>query len=598
MELLKLAIRYYIKVTGKTCLDFYNNLREVVATDITSQTGDDWLRHKLLERVITNSYTLDDVESAQDTMSTYFIETYVSNVQEYSVEPVWGKEVIKSVSKYLDIGSTVFWDIHSLSDTLFSGSKLDTQNVFLSHGNAQVVASRKVKKGITYFKFDFVNDFDFDKLPEKLQDTIKHDKPLVLLCNLPVKKEDLKTDVSDLMYADGFTTQNLNIHYQYLYKMVKFVEQYNLTNCYVGFFGDTALYTDNTNNVFLKYFRDTFDFKEGFCFSLKDFNSTINGVESLHFSLWSSEGIAENKPILLTKKRLISKTKVEDGEDILFEENRVSVYDWLQPNDVLFYKQAPIMLNYATFKGGEKFNKTAKFSNKIAENALGTMTVTKTMQDIKNILLLSGTPSSKLYVNITEENFWRCVAYFAFSVLVTPTWNNNKLSISAPNVKVEGYDKWCKNAVLLFLLDNKSMFSCLRNVQWDGVNTTIDNKLFFVDKELIEMATTDSLITKQLEDTPSNDFVIKQLQMARTEWTTETAQLYEFCLDFVQRTLDQRKLVRYAEDTDAWNAGFSQIKSVFGQSDMIFKTNYDRLYTKYVDSLRADVSKFGFLQDR
>ena len=177
-------------------------------------------------------------------------------------------------------------------------------------------------------------------------------------------------------------------------------------------------------------------------------------------------------------------------------------------------------------------------------------------------------------------------------------WNNNKLSISAPNVKVEGYDKWCKNAVLLFLLDNKSMFSCLRNVQWDGVNTTIDNKLFFVDKELIEMATTDSLITKQLEDTPSNDFVIKQLQMARTEWTTETAQLYEFCLDFVQRTLDQRKLVRYAEDTDAWNAGFSQIKSVFGQSDMIFKTNYDRLYTKYVDSLRADVSKFGFLQDR
>ena len=237
----------------------------------------------------------------------------------------------------------------------------------------------------------------------------------------------------------------------------------------------------------------------------------------------------------------------------------------------------------------------------IAENALGTMAISEDAKNLSRTVLLSGVPSvnkGMTYVSITEENFWRCVATFAYSQLETITWGNKELKLSAPNILVEGYDEWCKNAILMFLLDKKSMFSNLRNLKYNKETYTVDNHMFFVDKELVQMSTSDNLIKQQMKYSVSNEFVMSKIAEARHSWKMETIHLYEFCIDFVQRTMDKRKEVRYIEDTDSWNAGFSQLVSVFGETDLVFKANFYKLYNTYIEMLSKEKSKFGFIQDR
>ncbi len=596
MELLKLAIKYYIKVSGKTCNEFYADLKKVCETDIKKQSGDAWLRHKLVEQVINYGCNLETILNSQDLMLNYFVVKYESDIQEYSVEPAWGKELFKFLEQHgVDVENTIFWDIHSLSDSLFP-TKIKQNNVYMSHSNADMVKNIVTKKG-TPFVFDFLQSDDISTIPNGLKDAIEQNKSIVLLCCLPIRKDSIKNDISNRMYNDGFTLQNDDIHYMYLYRLMEFVQKYNLTNCRIGFFGDTALYTEDENKSFRQKFRSIFDFIDGFCFSLRDFNSTLLNVTSLHFSLWQV-GENQDKPILLLKKRLATKTKIVDGEHILFGEKRASLLEWLKPTDVLFYKNAPVMLNYATFKGGEKFEKVARHSGKMAENALGTLAISDEMKNVGKVQLLSGVPSNSHYVDITEENFWRCVAAFAYNLLESVNWSNKAEILSAPNTTVDGYDTWCKNAILLFLFDKKSMFSNLRNIEWENSTYTVENKMFFVDKQIMEMSTTDNLLKQQIHNAKYNDVVMRMIVQARPLWVKETTQLYEFVLDFVQRTLDQRANKRYAEDTDSWNAGFSQLVSVFGEEDMLFRANFTKLFQAYKNYLSKDVKKFGFSQDR
>ena len=80
MELLRLAIRYYMKVTGKSCSEFFQNLQSVYNTDIHDQSGDAWLRHKLVEQVINHGSDIDTIVSNKDSMISYFGVKYDSEI--------------------------------------------------------------------------------------------------------------------------------------------------------------------------------------------------------------------------------------------------------------------------------------------------------------------------------------------------------------------------------------------------------------------------------------------------------------------------------------------------------------------------------------
>ena len=93
-----------------------------------------------------------------------------------------------------------------------------------------------------------------------------------------------------------------------------------------------------------------------------------------------------------------------------------------------------------------------------------------------------------------------------------------------------------------------------------------------------------------------NDFIIKQIDLARKYWTIETKQLFDFCFDMTQRTFMERQKVGYKNGLDAVDAGFIQISETFSD-DILYKNNFIRLLTVYKEKLYKDISKFGFLRE-
>ena len=589
MEILKLAVTYFISVSGKTIDDFYDNLMTACADDLNKQTGFLWLIHALVIRVEEQGFSLQDILSSKEILCNQLDNSKVEKYQNFSVNKVWGKETCLFIKENIsNLDNFVLWNLNYSNDNLINQLGLNAENIFKN----------------TIDNLDFIGD-SIDNivlgLPEKLKTTIlNNEKLLVLLC-IPQYKENTNCYVTDEMYDNNLAFISENIYFQYLWQLLNLKKRYNLTNLYIGFFGDTYLYTNNEYQTFLSMFMNCFMFENGYCFSLKDFEVTLNNINGLHFSLWSTNEV-KKKPVLLYKKRLVTKTKIETGELILYDIDRGSLIDWLQPKDILFYENVPTMLNYGTFLNANLFDRNAIAETKSAENSLGTLTISDSMKDLEKVLLLSSMPvqlkgkSNRVkVVTVTKENFWRCVASFAFVRLVNRNWNNEKMNISVPNENVENYDIWVKNALPMFLFDEKATFSAIRNVNWNGIIYNLQNKMFFMDKKSISLFCEDTRLLAQLNDL-DNDFIVEQIKEAKQVWSIETKQLFDFCFDFVQRTFDLRAKEKYSFGTDALDAGFTQISKAFS-NDTVYVNNFTKLYMVYKENLYKQISKFGFLRE-
>ena len=66
MEILRLAVTYFISVSGKTIDDFYDNLMTACADDLNKQTGFLWLIHALVIRVEEQGFSLQDILSSKE----------------------------------------------------------------------------------------------------------------------------------------------------------------------------------------------------------------------------------------------------------------------------------------------------------------------------------------------------------------------------------------------------------------------------------------------------------------------------------------------------------------------------------------------------
>lgn len=308
-----------------------------------------------------------------------------------------------------------------------------------------------------------------------------------------------------------------------------------------------------------------------------------------------------HKDILLEKKYLYND---EDGNRcvgchgrILYEPPREKLSSWVYPKDVTHYLSAPLMTSHLTFKGKEVFEKEAPKSGRLAANSLGTLMIGNTLTRSADQSAILSMPTTIQYVDITEENFWRCVASYAFRRVVDADWAIAKKEISAPNTKVDGFGVWLRNALVIFLFEYKSMMSSLRNVDWEGEKVTIRNKLFFLDEATVRAHCTDPVILKDLEDNPpDNAFMLKMIEESKPFWSDEMTQLYDWCVNFTLGTYDLRKNVGYKGSLECWDAGFQQLRSG-GMFTDAQSTELSKLLVQARDFMKKDLHKFGFVSE-
>ena len=501
------------------------------------------------------------------------------------------------------------------SGNLLRESRADMSHVYMSslqEDDITLVKNTPEFEGVNAFQCDFLQGIDYDeyntefldKLPPRLKEIIVNDEPLLIICNPPYKTGSAKaTDVGRYMCDIGMGRPAYDIFYQFCWRVMRFVEMFNLSNCYYAFFGPLTFFTGAGANILLTEFEHCFEFLDGMCISAQEFSDTSESILwGIGGTVWKSrDGYQKeqsHKDILLEKKYLLPDGGVGCEGRVLYAPPREKLSDWVAPKDITFFNNAPLMTSHLTFKGSEVFDKVAPKSGKLADNALGTLMVGNTLTRSSDQSAILSMPSTIQYVNITEENFWRCVASYTFRRTYDAGWAVAKKEISAPDTTVEGYDVWLKNALVMFLFEYKSMMSSLRGVSWGGYdNYVIRNKLFYLSEEEIRANCHDEVILHDLDEHPlQNQFMLKMIAESEPYWSPEIRALYDWCKNYTLFTLDKRKEVNYKGSLDCADAGFQQLRTGGLWNDQLSE-ELTKIIVQARDYMRKDLDKFGFVSE-
>ena len=627
MNLAKQVIAYYVKVTGNKWSTFYDNLDEAISMPLEMQTGELWLIHALMNFLITNGVSVEDFKTNKDAVKAAFDEEGRKQAGEFFTPVVWAEELHRYMDKYIPNWRETYnvWEGSCGSGNLIRTAKITPEHLFastLQEDDVTLIKNTPELAGCTAFQCDFLQGIDhegstefLDKLPERLKEIIQNDEPLVILMNPPYKSGSAKaTDVGRCMIACStpevpMSKPAYDIFYQFCWRVMRFVEMFNLHNCYYAFFGPLTFFTGAGANVLLKEFERSFEFIDGMCISATEFSDTSDSIKwGIGASIWKSMGnerpvynsngerISYHKDVLLDKKFLTPDGGIGCEGKVLYEPPRQKLSDWVEASDLIFNNDAPIMTSHLTFKGSDFFDKVAKHKGKLDVNALGTLMVGNTLTRSADQSAILSMPTTIQYVDITEENFWRCVASYTFRRVYDASWAVAKKEISAPNTEIEGYDFWLKNALVLFLFEYKSMMSSLRNVEFEGGYYNIYNKLFFLTEEEIRENCHDEVILRDLEEHPlQNQFILRMISECEPYWVPEVKQLYDWCKLYTLTTYDKRKLVNYKGSLECADAGFQQLRS--GLWDDSLNADLTKVLVQARDWLRKDINKFGFVTD-
>lgn len=635
LDMAKQAVAYYCTVTGNLWDTFYSNLDEAMSMPLSTQTGDLWLIHALMNKVVESGISINEFKVNKDAVKALFDEEGRKLAGEFFTPEVWAEEGRKLLDKYIPNWRETHyvWEPSSGSGNLIRNAKITPEHLFSSTLQEDDVIMQKNTaelKDATIFQLDFLSAYDSgdfineftDNLPENLQDVLENDKPLVIYANPPYKTGQANnTEVGRYMsrhtatsgdWGVDFSRPAYDLFYQFCFQFMNLVRHHKLSNTYYCFFGPLTFFTGAGANILLKEFERCFEFVDGMCISAQEFSDTSDSILwGIGCSLWKARGdymrdmpeSESHKDILLSKKYLMPDGSVGTEGKVLYEPPRIKLSDWVEPSatdpDVGLKTDMPLMTSHLTFKGGDANEKIVHKVVKFPTDVLGTLMLQNTLTRSSDQRAILSMPATIQYSYITRENFWRCVASFAFRCCFEAGWSIAKKEISAPSTKVEGYDIWLKNALVLFLFEYKAMQNSIRGARMNNSDQTwnFNNKLFYLSADEVRANCHDEVILKDLEAfPPQNQFMLEQIQACEQYWAPPIKQLFDWCKGYTLATYDYRKKVDYKGSLDCWDAGFQQIRSNLWDEEKL-NPEMTKLLVNARDYLAKDLDKFGFVSE-
>lgn len=639
MKLAKLAVAYYVETTGNDWSQFYTDLDEALAGNLEEQTGDLWLIHSLMNIVVKEGTSIEDFKMNKDAVKALFDEEGRKKNGEFFTPVIWAEELHRYMDKYIPNWRT---EMNVWENSFGSGNLIRTANITPDHlfassiQQADVDAALKTPElcGAHVFQLDFLKACDdglnnefLHELPERLQEVITNDEPLVFLCNPPYKTGQAnatavgkfmndKVGLSLYDWAD-FSKPSYDLFYQFCFQVMNMVAQHELKNVYYCVFGPLTWFTGAGANILLKQFEHCFEFIDGMCISAQEFSDTSESILwGIGATIWKSRGGYKNetgvdyhKDILLDKKFIAPDGTIGSEGKVLYAPPRKKLSTWVHSDDKSVPKaEYPLMTSHLTFKGGDVYEKVAYKKVKARSDLWGILMSQDTMTRSSDQSAVMSMPSSIQYEPIVKENFWRAVASYTFRRIYEADWSIAKKDISEPDVNVEGYDTWLKNAIPIFLFEYKSMMSSIRGSVWENQlqlpeeardKIIIRNNFFFLTPEEVRANCTDPVILKDLEENPPTEgqlFMQEVIKECEPMWAPEVRQLYDWCKTYTLATYDARKTVNYKGSLDAWDAGFQQLRSGLWNADKL-DGDMTKLLVQARDFLRKDIMKYGFVSE-
>lgn len=462
----------------------------------------------------------------------------------------------------------------------------------------------------TSFVFDFLND-DIDSVPSKLFKVLKQNKPVVFFLNPPFassasfvaerQKEDgaYDTMVAKMMRKDKMDLAARNTVPQFLYRIMKITEEFNLTNVKIALFCNPNFLCANSFGSFRNLFFDKFKFHSGIYFCASEF-ADVSEKWGIAFNLWE-QGIQ-------AERNFFSHTIVErrDGQIrecqtkvIYNRDNLIDSSQWIRQIPVSAVKKdVPILSSgISLFK-----NPRGKSIGKLSDDSIGCYyhVASDVYHSATYVALFTGNcshPSGKW--SITRENFDRIMTVFAARKLIIGKWYDDKDVFLVPDTGNPCWNEFVSDAIVFSLFHSASNQSSLRHINYNGGIYDIKNEFFFMSRQEILSVANEKGNDVCYNDarTDSDRFVYEKLKTL--DLSVEAKDLLKTARSLVLSSFDNRVLfdMEHPEyQINNWDAGWYQVKALLKQYDKKGLADFNKKFDVLSRKMIPKVYELGFLR--
>jgi len=203
------------------------------------------------------------------------------------------------------------------------------------------------------FVYDFLNDnpellnsnkVNNSLLPSTLYNALLKNKKIIFFINPPFgegsngknkrkKSKDgiANTKVKIMMENEGFKNSSQQLYTQFLYRILKLKQIFNLDNLSIGVFTPTLFLSGERSEKFRETFLENFKFEKGIVFNANYF-SNVSSEWGIGFSIWTSGENKEKNNFNFLIKELNDKGKIEtSGEKLIYNlESKERLSSWIK----------------------------------------------------------------------------------------------------------------------------------------------------------------------------------------------------------------------------------------------------------------------------
>ena len=465
----------------------------------------------------------------------------------------------------------------------------------------------------TKWQMDFLNDGDecFDK---GLIKTFKQNKPIVFFINPPYGTAGImgttehsragtnNTAIRDEMVNVKFGGSE-NLQHQFMYRITKIVQKYNLTNAYFALFSKPIWLSGAKQGKFLKNFSSQWECKDAYLFQASHF-ADVSEAWGISLTLWKSDNQAT--PITEYNMKLID--ILDDGSIDVFGHHTIyNSYDKIKASD--WVKEPVRKLKTTNVYPATTSGLVLKEENVRASgivNQLGyCLNNANSIQDNQQkVAMFSTTYGNGNGHGICKENFTRCTALFTARKLIENTWINHADEYLAPNENHPDYKRFEANSIVYSLFENKSNQTSMRQITYKGKLYDIPNEFFWISKETMM-----SLANENHDDFMFNDartskerYVFMLLNKPEiAQYLSETAKcLLKLATEMTVKSMKYRTLFESDHQDHhihTWDAGYYQLKNLWKEYLPDEFKQFRELFKQFGNELRPLVYTLGFLRN-
>ena len=464
----------------------------------------------------------------------------------------------------------------------------------------------------TKWQMDFLNDGDecFDK---GLIKAFEQNKPIVFFINPPYGTAAVNgstgtsragtnnTAIRDEMNETKFGGSE-NLQHQFMYRITKIVQKYNLTNAYFALFSKPIWLSGSKQGKFLKNFSSSWECKDAYLFQASHF-ADVSGAWGISLTLWKSDNQAT--PITEYNMKLID--ILDDGSiDVV---GHHTIYNSAFFNKASDWVKDPIKSlkeknTFPCLTSGLKLDTLGRDRSELSM-MLGSLTLkgNSVKENSTGVLWLTSTYANGHCACACAENFTRCTALFTARKLIEGNWINDKDEYLAPNEDHPEYKRFEADSIVYSLFHNSSNQTSMRKITYKGKLYDIPNEFFWMSKDTMMDLANDHHDDFMFNDarTSKERYVFTLLQKPEIEQNlSDTAkQLLSMATEITVKSMKYRTLFE-SDHPDyhihTWDAGYYQLKNLWKEYLPEDFKRFRDLFKQFGNELRPLVYSIGFLR--